>query len=74
MIKVIVLGNRGEGKTSTALAIALFLKELGNEVELCGRDEENTRWLNDEAARIAKHQTTHIRFCEKKTIQVFDRE
>jgi DNA helicase TIP49 (TBP-interacting protein) len=72
VIKVIVLGNRGEGKTATALAIALFLKELGNGVELCGRDEENTKWLNEEAERIAKYQTTHIRFCEKKTIQVFD--
>lgn len=47
MVEIRISGDRGSGKTAIALEIARYLKkETACQVELVGRDEHRTMWLN----------------------------
>ncbi len=40
MLTIEITGDRGDGKTTTALLLASFLRSFGNEVEYVGRKTE----------------------------------
>lgn len=71
MLRVVVMGERGEGKTSLAIAIGLLLRRLGNDVQMMGHDAASTKWLETELKRIDEGSDPAFGF-EGKSVNIED--